>query len=161
MTNEDERFIETLKAQALSHGAELSVDDFIDVNHLYHYWYGGDVAEIKYKGYTFTVSAIGDVIASLTDENGEEIARVKDKGNNGVFYDEMRSIIDSDEQLTLFIAQERILFDYNNWWECFVTLPSGKFVDLMWALDGYGFDEAVKEVLEGMDQIIKDLDDDT
>lgn len=161
MTNEDERFIETLKAQALSHGAELSVDDFIDVNHLYHYWYGGDVAEIQYKGYTFTVSAIGDVIASLTDENGEEIARVKDKGNNGVFYKEMCSFIDSDEQLTLFIGQERILIDYNNWWECFVTLPSGKFVDLMWALEGYKIDEAVEEVLDEMDQVIKDLDDET
>lgn len=160
MTNEDERFIESLKTQALSHGADLSVDYFIDANHLYHYWYGGDVAEIKYKGYTFTISAIGDVIASLTDENGEEIARVKDKGNHGVFYDKMRSIITNDEQLTLLIDEERIMFDYNNWWECFVTTPSGKFVDLMWALDGYRIDEAVKEVLEGMDQVIVDLEND-
>lgn len=156
-SNENERFIETLKAQALSHGAELTVDYFIDINHLYHYWYGGDVAKIKYKDYTFTISANGDVFASLIDENGEEIARVKDKGNHGVFYDRMRSIINNDEQLTALIAQDRILFDFNNWWECFITLPNGEFVDIMWDLDGYRIDEAIIEVLESMDQVIENL----
>lgn len=161
MTNENETFIEELKRQAEHYGAELSVGYFIDLNHRYHYWYGGDVAEIKYKEYTFSVSAIGDVIANLTDNIGDEIARVKDKGNNGVFYDEMRSYITGDEQLMQFIAEERLIFDYNNWWECFVTLPSGEFIDLMWALDGNKIDEAVKEVLEEMDQVIKNIEGDS
>lgn len=161
MEQENERFIADLKKEAESYGAELSVDYFIDVKHLIHYWYGGDVAEIKYKGYTLAICANGDVVADLSDANGDEITRVKDKGNNGVFYDEMRAYISGDAQLRKLISEERLMFDYNNWWECFVTTPSGQDIDAMWDMDAYTMDEAIKEVLEEMDQVIESLESDT
>ena len=48
-------------------------------------WYGGDVAEIKYKDLTFIITANGSVIGRIY-ENKELITSFKDTRNMATFY---------------------------------------------------------------------------
>lgn len=137
-----------------ANNADLEID-IIDTRHLSSLWYGGDVATILYRNYTFVIAAIGDVRTSLLDDNDEELVYVRDKGNNARFYDEMHYYIRNDRQLTNLIRKGRLVFSNNNWWECYLELPTGEYVDLMWCLDADTIDDAVKEVTESMDDIIK------
>lgn len=142
-----------LKKEALKYGADLEMEP-IDILHQYHYWHGGEKVCIHYKGYRFSVCANGDIYAELYDRNGEYLTHVKDKNNSGGFYEEMADFISSDRRLHRLIKEERLLFGNNNWWECFLYLPDGYFVDMMWVLDAYSIKEAVLEVLENIDKII-------
>lgn len=141
-----------LSRYAKDHGATLEID-IIDTQHLSSLWYGGDVAEIKYKGYTFMVAALGDIVAELLDGNGDQLAYVKDKYNSGRFYDDMGYYVRNDKMLKR-LTENRLYFFDNNWWECYVILPTGEYVDLMWWLDADAVDDAVREVIESMDDII-------
>lgn len=123
-----------------------------------HYWYGGFVSEILYKGYVFKLEANGDVRAALSDVDGEELVYVKDKSNQGRFLDEMSVYIENDQQLLDLMEEGRLVFDNNNWWECFVIDLNGQWHDLMWDLDSMNYFDAVDEIIENMDEVIGHLE---
>ena len=87
--------VEELIAQYAEHGIELKLDSTdIHDKRQYEIWYGGEIATFEYRSrYFISIEAIGDVKADLNDENGEMIIRVKDKQDNGRFYDEMQVYI--------------------------------------------------------------------
>ena len=125
-----------------------------------HYWYGGKVAKIKHKGFTFSIEAVGDVIGRLYDENDNEIAYIKDKNNGGYFENEMQYYIKDDTILLDLLDKNKLVFDYNNWWECFVIDDKGNFHDLMWVLDSthvYGAIDEVMYDVDRLDEIIKNI----
>lgn len=129
----------------------------IQENKASHYWYGGKVVEIKHKGFTFSIKAVGDMYATLFDENNVEIAYIKDKNNGGWFDNEMSRYIKNDEMLYDLIDKNKIVFDFNNWWECFVIDDKGYFNDLMWSLDCINIYDAIEEVKNSIDDVIKDI----
>lgn len=146
-------WLKRLEEKVAERGARLEME-FTDIRHQMHYWHGGWMASIYYKGHEFSIRAVGDMFVTLYDESDDIIAYVKDKGNAGRFYDEMNVHIRSDRHLKKLMSQGRLEFDNNNWWECFLYLPDNTFVDLMWALDAYTISEAIEEVLEGMEEIL-------
>lgn len=135
--------------------ADIEVEQFVDDTHLAHFWYGGDAVNIHYNGYTFHISAIGDVRATLLSDKNEEIAEVKDKNNAGVFYDEMKHHLKNDQDLFTQIEKGKLIFENNNWWEISCTDAEGFWHDLFWCADGYLIQEAVGEALENMDKYIE------
>ena len=79
---------------------ELQFKDWISITRLDCLWYGGSMVDVKYKGYTFHIEAIGDVYADLYSvQDGSHLCYVKDKNNNGNFGSEMLSYFQSDEML--------------------------------------------------------------
>ena len=133
---------------------EVKITDFIDEQHQAHYWYGGQCAVIKYKGYTFSIEAIGDVYW-YTNKNGEVSECWKDKNNSGRFYSEMYDEYTNDTELYDAIESGELVFDHNNWWECFIYDKDGEFHDLMWDLDSIRLDDAIDEVKTRLDEMIK------
>ena len=136
---------------------EIKIADYIDDQHKSHYWYGGSCAVIKYKGYTFSIEAIGDVYWRYV-ENGEMSECFKDKNNSGRFYVEMSYYYKNDDELYEAINKGELVFDYNNWWECFVYDKNGEFHDLMWDLDASYLDEAIEEVKANLKSVIQNLE---
>lgn len=134
--------------------AEIEIEQYIDEYHITHYWYGGDTAHIKYKGYIFHISAIGDICATLLSENNEELVYVKDKNNGGSFYCEMHNFIENDETIIKKTNNGNLVFENNNWWEISATDPEGVWHDLFWCADGYSLSDAVDECLENMEKYI-------
>lgn len=132
---------------------QIHIDDFIDKEHQSHYWYGGECATIMYKGYVAKISAIGDVYAEYAP-GGEYVTHIKDKNNGGVFYSEFNSYIKNDEELDHLIKSGDLIFDYNNWWECFIVDKNGETHDLMWCLDATFLSDAIEEVKESLDEMI-------
>ena len=132
---------------------EIKIVDYIDDQHRSHYWYGGQCAVIKYKGYTFSIEAIGDVYWTYLDD-GSESECFKDKNNGGIFYGEMSWRFKNDDELYEAIDKGELTFDNNNWWECFVYDKDGEFHDLMWDLDASYLDEAIQEVEANLDNMI-------
>ena len=119
--------VEELIAQYAEHGIELKLDsnDIYDKRQ-YEIWYGGEIAAFEYRSrYFVSVEAIGDVKADLNDENGELIIRVKDKQDNGRFYDEMQVYIPDDQTLDRYLGYDgknwtgdaRLIIWDNNWLE--------------------------------------------
>lgn len=137
---------------------KVTITDFIDNDHYSHYWYGGQCAKIEHNGYTASIEAIGDVHAEYAP-NGEYKTHIKDKNNAGVFYHEMRSYLKDDEELYKAIENEDLIIDNNNWWECFIIDPQGNFHDLMWNLDADYLNEAIEEVKENLDRMIKYIEE--
>lgn len=135
---------------------------FNDLNRQHSLWYGGDMVSIAYRGYRFIVSAVGDVIATLTRKSDNvELCDIRDKGNAGRFGQEITSYIKIDAELKQLLAdnhpQYQLDLTDNNWWECFCYDPQGQFHDLMLALDSDGIIDAVVETAVAMDSIIEDL----
>lgn len=120
-------------------------------------WYGGNIATLSKEDITIDISAIGDVRAKLFDINGEELVFVKDKGNNGRFYDEMNCYIKNDNELETLIEQNRLVLDNNNWIE-FDGIINNKFIDLGMIYDNItdsdNILEAIEEVIERFDEIV-------
>ena len=140
----------------------LEGSDFNDLNRQHFLWYGGDMVSIAYRGYRFIVSAVGDVIATLTRKSDNvEVCDIRDKGNTGQFGREIASYIKNDAELKQLMADDHPLYQLdltdNNWWECFCYDPQGQFHDLMLALDSDGVIDAVVETAVAMDSIIEDL----
>ena len=130
----------------------------IDDEHQDSLWYGGRIAEIKYKGYTFIVGAYGDVRATLLDENENEIAYVRDKCNSGRFYEEMSPYIKSDVDLGRKEAEGKLSLENNNWFEVLIDGADGEQYDLGWVTADFSYDSAIQEVLDNMDDVIKDIE---
>jgi len=129
----------------------------IDKDHRDPLWYGGRLVEVKYKGYTFILGAYGDVRATLLLEGGGDIY-VKDKYNAGRFYDEMHNFIKSDFELADFENKGKLTIDNNNWFEILIDGPDGKQHDLGWLCDSFDYEDAVDELLAGMDEVISDIE---
>lgn len=136
----------------------VMITDLIDDDHLSHYWYGGQCAKIKHKGYTASIEAIGDVYAEYAP-NGKYRHHVKDKSNSGVFYHEMSDYLRNDKALYAAIKNGDLLIDNNNWWECYIVDKDGNEYDLMWCLDADYLTDAIEEVKEQLDDMIKYIEE--
>ena len=136
----------------------------IDENHLDVLWYGGRVAEIERKGYTFILGAYGDVRATLLDQKDNEIAEVRDKCNSGAFYGEMNRLIKDDIELHIYEswdpkAQYQLVLENNNWWEVLIDAPDGETFDTGWVCNSDNYHEALQEIIVNMDSVIKELNE--
>lgn len=125
-------------------------------------WHGGNIATIYVnKEISIDISAIGDVRAIYYNKDGEEEARVKDKGNGGFFENEMDSYLANDEELLQAIEDERLVLDNNNWIEFdgFIVYRGKKyFIDLGLydnITDSNNILEAIDEVLDNY-KVIKE-----
>lgn len=137
---------------------KVTITDYIDDEHKSHYWYGGQCAKIEYKDYIFSIEAIGDVYCDYV-KDGRVLEYIKDKNNAGIFYNEMCGYLKNDQELYDAIDNDELIFDNNNWWECFVIDPQGNFHDLMWDLDASYLDEAIQEIKEQLDEMIKYIEE--
>ena len=144
--------IETLSKYVADKGAVLNIIDFNDETHQDSLWFGGEVATIKYKGCELSIYANGDVRTWLFDENGEEIARVKDRCNNSNFYSAMYQYVESDEELYALRENGRLVIDDGNWWELFCNNPD---CSESVVLDASFISEAIKEVADSLDEMVE------
>lgn len=125
-----------------------------------HYWYGGNVIDIKYRDAIFTIQAIGDVKFTLYDKkNNEELFYVNDKRNGGILYQELNGYIENDEELLILLTGKHLKYtceiDNNNWWECGV-IRDNQYNDLMWVLDANTISDAIIEVYDDMEDAYED-----
>jgi len=123
-----------------------------DENHTSSLWYGGYIASVYFpNGVCGDISADGEVRATLLDENcKKELVDVVDKNSAGVFYDEMKDFIKSDEEMYELEKSGRLVFGNNNWYEITARDLDGNFVDLGWCSESDDLYEAIAECIEGM-----------
>ena len=145
-------------------GAELNFIQKIEEGKEYHYWYGGRVAEIKYKGFRFVLGAYGDVYASLyRQSDGVELERVKDKGNGGYFYSAMARYIKNDEELEDALigshTNYELAVDYNNWWEFYVVCPNGETWDNGDICESDYYSQALNEMIDSIDSFVEEYEE--
>lgn len=146
----------------LNDEVEVNFTETISLGQLHCLWYGGSVAEVKYKGYTFSIDAIGDVYANLyTARKYRHLEYLKDKSNNGVFASKMRQYFRSDKTLLKIIDGNHRKYSidllHNNWWECGITDPQGNWHDIMWVTDDDNLFSAILEVLTSLDETIEHI----
>lgn len=134
-------------------------------------WYGGLVCVITYKDISFSILANGDVRGSVY-KDGEEVARIKDKSNNGVFYDVITSYlpeVNTDEKLQAILNSDlsseeiqdkkltAIVLDNNNWWEAVVEKVSSEydteFIDSFTIDISDNIDECINYILNEKDNL--------
>ena len=142
--------------------------DRISLRRMDSLWYGGNVAEVRYNGYVFSIEAIGDIYAALypakygSEDENRRLAYVKDKRNGGGF-NEMLPYLRSDKALRDASGEQPVKYclemEHGNWWECFITDPNGDEHDLMWDLGGNSIFDAIAETIAGMDEAIKNLEE--
>lgn len=99
-------------------------------------WYGGDIVTITYKDIVYHIAAVGDVIASLQAKDDlHELARVKDKSNNGIFMDEMRGYIKDDARLDRLLQgndpKNVLNIESGNWLEVYTENEQGEWCDAL------------------------------
>ena len=156
---------QSLTKKNLHKNCVINFNGSISLKRMSSYWYGGNMADVIYKGYTFHIEAIGDVRAYLFSKHSDkQLCYVKDKNNVGAFKHEMAPYFRSDKSLDKLLRSKHHLYDLeiedNNWWECFVTDPQGKFHDIMWALDSDSLFDAIDEVLDSLDEMIQYIKED-
>lgn len=141
---------------------EISLFDFIDMEHQNSLWYGGEVATVKYGEYRFYLWANGDVRATLLDEHNDILDEVKDKNNMGEFYGIMRQFIPNDEALSVHLRDLSLVLENNNWWEIFMDAPNGGMIDLGDAAvaNSDKLLEVINEIIENIPQYIKWAEED-
>lgn len=152
------------KLENLPVGAELHFIQKIEEGKEYHYWYGGRVAEISYKGFLFVLGAYGDVYASLYRQNdGVELERVKDKGNGGYFYSAMARYIKNDEELEDALignhTNYELAVDYNNWWEFYVVCPNGEMIDNGDICESDYYSQALNEMIDSIESFVEEYEE--
>ena len=126
-------------------------------------WYGGDVAYIAFNGYTFYISAIGDVsLRLLLKEDSHVVASVKDRANGGIFADEMAGYIENDAMLERLFKESDPKYafeiDETNWYEMSVEDKEGNLHYEYDTLDSELIFDAIAEVAGAMEEIINDLE---
>jgi hypothetical protein len=137
-------------------------EDLREENKQNSLFYGGDIVSLSYKGFTFVISAIGDIRVTIINKITKEETYIKDKQNFGKFAEELEHAfnVKNDEELTKFLNDENYDFDWsdNNWWECGMIDPNGKWNDLMWCLDSDEINQAIEEVInsEAIDGYIEE-----
>lgn len=63
-------------------------------------WYSGDMVTIRYEGYELIINVYGDVAISLYNKKDNcEVARVRDKNSDRLFYKKMKNYIRNDAHL--------------------------------------------------------------
>lgn len=135
---------------------EIHIDADVLPHQQAHYWYGGEMATIKFNGYIFCLEALGDVYARLYQRSdlNEPLEHIGDKHNHGALGNTLRHYIETDAELEQLIEGTHPTYtlelEDNNWWECFVIDPDGVWYDLMWNLDSTLLSEAIEEVLIGL-----------
>lgn len=137
---------------------KVEIKSFIDKEHQSHYWYGGECATIKYKGYTAEICALGDVCVDY-EPNGIYKTHVKDKCNSGSFYDILRSYIPNDKELYRMIYNYEMEFKYGNWWECLIVDKDGNYHEVDWILESDYLCDAIEEVKAALDELITDIEE--
>ncbi len=137
---------------------ELEIIDFIDNDHKDCSWYGGAVAEVKYKDHLFSLEARGDINCTLFDKNENELGYVKDRNNAGRFCSEMAHCLANDTELHKAKEDGRLVFENNNWFEIFVRTPDEQWQLMTWLSSTDDIEECVLEMIETMDEMIEELD---
>lgn len=125
-------------------------------------WYGGNIVNISYKGWSFHIDACGDVCADLYRKNDPEttVLSVTDKYNAGRFGRKLRHFFRTDRTLNAALCHRHprytLVANNTNWWECVATDPDGRFHDLMWVLDSDHILAGIAEVLCLLDYTIQE-----
>lgn len=141
----------------------------IDLQYQHHLWYSGEVARITYKGYTFVITAAGDVRVNYydkpyEDENGNVnykancLEYVKDKGNNNGFWAAMCHHLKNDDELFKAIREKRLEILDSNSFEYYVLDSDGYEVCSGDVLDAELFTDAIEETLWYLDITVKSLE---
>lgn len=138
----------------------------LDTNDIHEFrqdaiWYGGRIGGFQYGDYYISIDAIGDVRATLYNENDEEITTMKDRNNAGDFYQEMKQYILDDEQLFQYLGYTDcdstkiyLSLEDNNWLEYNVyNTKTKQYVELP-ALSNILEGNDVLEAFEGLDDLI-------
>lgn len=126
--------------------------DELDFDRQDSVWYGGYLGEIKYNGIVYEAHAVGEVRATLFDDNNEEIASVVDQNRAGKFRYEMEHYIKNDDELYKLEKEGKLYFENNNWFEILV------FDDIESPLHGEIIEAAssVTELFTSLAEYIKD-----
>ena len=137
-----------------SNGISVEVTDYIDDRHQDCLWYYGECAYFKYGDYDVSIVANGDIVATLLDENDNELEWVSRAGYRE-FYGAMSPYIKDDTQLYDFIDDGSLVLDNNNWWEMFVYKDGyDVFFDV---LDSGSLLEAIDEATAAIPDIVDDI----
>ena len=121
---------------------ELGFDLTLDISDIKPYrqdaiWYGGNIGTLEYGNFLICIDVVGDVNATLLDENDDEIASVYDKNNEGKFFEVMSPYIEDDERLfeyqgyTDTLTNRNLVFENNNWLEYrIIDKKTDEYIDL-------------------------------
>lgn len=138
---------------------DLEINDFIDNDHKDCSWYGGVVAEVKYKDFLFSLEARGDIVCTLLDKKDNELGYVKDRNNGRSFRYEMAHCLANDTELYKAKDEGLLVFENNNWFEIFVRTPDMEWQQATWLTNSDDLEECVFEMIETMDEMIEELDE--
>ena len=136
---------------------ELEIIEFMDNDHKDCSWYGGVVAEVKYKDFLFSLEARGDIICTLFDKNENELGYVKDRNNGSSFRYEMAHCLANDAELHKAEEDGRLIYENNNWFEIFVRTPDEEWHGKTWLSESDDIEESVFVMIETMDEMIEEL----
>ncbi len=154
----EQHLLSRLKENGLeASNIELEVIKFIDEEHMNCLWYGGPVAEIKYKGFLFSMEARGDINCTLFDINNNELGYVKDKNNAGRFRDEMAHCLANDTELYIAKNEGYLVLENNNWFEIFVRTPDMEWQQTTWLSESDDLEECIVEMIETVDEMIEEI----
>ena len=144
----------------------LDVYQHIDRKHRNVLWYGGVIAVVEYKGYTFSLEARGDIDATLLSKDGEVIQASQDKTNSGGFYADMKDYLVDDDALVnacnvgaddietvLWLKEE-------NWLEVFIRDSCGNFFTETWEIDDDNIQGGLYEMILMIGHHFRDRGDD-
>jgi len=125
-------------------------------------WYGGTVAEIYYKGFTFSVEAVGDIRAYLHDiVTDTQVFDVKDRYNGGALSGAMLPYVKSDKALEKALSENhgryQLHLESRNWWEVFGMDNNSTWLNETWLVYSEGILSAVVDALSGIDEYLHDV----
>lgn len=172
-----------LYEKAKNIGAELKINnpEKLHTNRRDVLWYGGEIARVNYKGYSFILNAEGNVVANLSSigetADTDIYEHVSDTDNKGEFFDIMSPHIDNDTTLrslqeggTLHIPVENpltgqietrpyeLVIINNNWWEIEVLDSKGRFYNPEWICENDSWDDAIEELIDGVADLTEQLE---
>lgn len=131
------KFIKERKEEAIALGATLILDedDLIDMEHKDPIWYGGYIAELKYKGYRVSIKVHGEVnLAVYAHGDGYDgvddiLLGYRDKNGQGAYKNEdAMAILKNDAVLKEMENDGRLVWENNNWIEFFIYDKNGENV---------------------------------
>lgn len=131
-------------------------------NRRHSLWYGGDVLVIPYRGWRTTLRAAGDVDLIVQDRQTGQHYEVKDRSCHGIFGEKFFSTVLNDDDILRMLEHDesphnrfRLLENTDtNWWEAFVE-KDGILVRTA-ELSSEFYDEAITEILENIDDIVRE-----
>lgn len=150
-----------VEAFAKEHSLEISVDNLIDDDHLDVVWYGGKLLSFKYRDYTVSIVANGEVCIGGEYEGQEFYYR--NKLGNGAFNmaasDTLRTTFKNDRELCEALNSGLITYENNNWFEIFVEDAAKGREVLNWVADDDNVLEAIdpRSLAEIMNEIDKHI----